>query len=355
MAMSEIMHERKKRVQMEKRQTGFLQYLVFRRVCIEGTMRIKALEETDVVAIRDAFILKYPEAEALCNNAKVKRVFDSFRPFQASSTRQGTEPTLPTLQHTATMHRYVAFDAMQREAKRLLDTLELEEPSNTPLDSEGNDLKTLHSSFVAWCGGYGADIESAAITRVALQRAMEKNRPPNPSSNVKFSSSSFDEPEEQRECSVKYMSKRICNKQKSFERKVFDLLQLHNEKATSRKAASKTAFLAPLEAQQVPSVADMDQSLEALQNDIQAMENALIDAYEKRRKLSPSKAIGRRENRKAVFLGYFILPSGKVRQYSAGIGIREGDYQACRLLLAKHDCQPDLSKKKWLSYTAINK
>jgi len=355
------MSERKeKRGWMKAPQSGFLQHLVFERVWIEGTMRIKKLDEGMVTEIREVFAFKYPEHKELCTAAKVKRVYDSMRPI---IVKLGDETTLVELKYTDVMRRYLSLDAMQRDARQLLVSINQPEPLGSTNVADADDINSrllkLHTSFFDWCMGLGVDIEPANQTRVALEQALEQREVPKPSvaaiavKTLKV----VDEAKAKKDAKDKCMSMYICNKQRSFAKKVSDLLRLHNEHASTRNKKQRSELVvegstAEVIATPMPENDGADVILKGMEKKIRAMESALIEAYEEKRTMESKQPA---QDATTQFLGYFILPNGKVRHYSAGVSNMDGDGDAhlCKVLLAKYGQKPNL-KRKWLTHSVIH-
>jgi len=92
------------------------------------------------------------------------------------------------------------------------------------------------------------------------------------------------------------------------------------------------------------------ESIRELGAEINKAEEHLLDLYEKKRKsgLTPTMPV---HKRKSKFLGFFLVPDGKVKHFSIGLDTEKGDERACQLLLAKHGFAPVRKGKRITHYS----
>ena len=92
----------------------------------------------------------------------------------------------------------------------------------------------------------------------------------------------------------------------------------------------------------------MVDSAQAIDSEIIKIEHTLLEMYQKKHKYG--KPVMRPRDSK--FLGFFLLPNGKVKHFSVGLDGNTGDERHCQLLLAKYGHFPRRMGKNITHYTS---
>jgi len=319
----------KQRHKMHMKHSGFLHNKLLERVWIEGTMRMKPLEDGMVEEVLEAFSARYPEEGTLLTKENIKRIFRKLRP--ARVVDNGETSLVGELIYSEPLKRHVSLFSLQQKARLLLDAL-AEAASDESFVQIANDttrgfgnISDLHATFVDWCSGYGEDILSANTTRLALQSALERLHKIGPVSTDKQS------------VAIKEVSQKIMRKQNSFLRKAKELVRLQDEHTTRQEAVGRNCFNEKgSNATEIQREDTRSEVVKDLQIEIAAMELALRAAYEKQWTLTNQTPRAVSE-KKTKFMAFFLLPNGKVKHFSIGLeNMKDGDQEACMLMMAKH-------------------
>jgi len=344
---------------------GFIHYEILSRIWVEGTLRIKELNEQMITEIVEAFGAMYPHDSDKCFPQKVVRLYNEMRPVRVLQEVNASATSVP-YKISDTVKRHAALFAMQEQATRVLDETNqlLLEPSLETSSPEFAErlavLSNLHHEFEEWCVKYGSDVVTACNTRNALRRALEQmNEAILLNTQIREGEGEVvEEPVTLRSVrgGVKGLADSIYSKQIHFMRKVSKLVDLHTEYAAQRHHESKqnkrhegsVPVISRTGMAPIVSTADSVRELEA---EIGSAEKNLLSLYEKKRKFNMS-VVAPMRNRKAKFLGFFLIPDGKVKHFSFGIDGETGDESVCQLLLAKHGFAPIRKGKRITHYTS---
>jgi len=354
---------------LDKGQVGFLQHEILSRVWIKGTLRMKELSEQIMKEVIDAFCARYPQDSDKCTFTKIKRMFCAMRPSRLS-THEGALPrTSVVFEYKEPVKRHAAFSALQEQAVRTVDrTKQLLSDahfnaSSPELAEHVATLSNLHHEFEEWCAGFGKDLVVATDTRNSLRVALKQM-------NDAIAGSVGKElrDEEEQEEAVKEsvsdvthvrksqtVSFTIYQKQIPFLKKAADIVKLHAEFVkqlhTESKQNDSLVKTTPAEScDELASLVDTADSIRELEKEISSSEKALQALYEKKSKFSMPVMVPMHK-RAPKFLGFFLLPDGKVRHFSVGLDNEKGDESVCNLLRAKHGYAKSRTGKLITHYT----
>jgi len=348
---------RKRPRYLDPGQTGFVQYEILSRIWVEGTYRIKELTDEMVREVVEAFGAMYPQDSDSCFPQKIYRMYNQMRPVRIPQPVNASTTSV-LFEYSEPVKRHAALFALQQQAARALDDANqlLADASMETSSPEFAErlavLSNLHHEFEEWCVKYGSDVITACNTRNALRCVLERM-------NDAISSCTQKEQLELKPVSSnslrasKVVSDSIHNRQVLFMRRASKLVDLHNEQANIRQREKKQNIGRDVCAEEMPireeapiinttrvaPIVNAADSVRELELDISTTEKSLLALYEKKRKFGTS-VMAPMHKRNAKFLGFFVLPDGKMKHISIGLDGETGDKSACQLLLAKHGYVP---------------
>jgi len=169
---------KKHRKRLDPCQTGFLQYEILSRIWIEGTLRIKELDEQIIEEVIDAFRSTYPHDSEKCSTPKIRRLYNEMRPVRFRQDGEAT-PSGVAFAYSEPVKRHAALFALQQQATRVLDEHKqlVAEASLEALPDFAEHLAHLANisrEFEDWCIKHGRDVVAACNTRNALRNALEQ-------------------------------------------------------------------------------------------------------------------------------------------------------------------------------------
>ena len=354
----------RKRTKLLSRQTGFLHYEILSRIWIEGTLKIREMNELMVQEVYVAFCIAYPDETLKCTTKKIRRMYQSMRPYRSLQD----DTSAPTVyEYSEPVKRHVAIFDMQQQAtcflqktNKLLAEAALDASSPEFVEHHVG-LAKLHREFESLCNEYTKDVASINDSRIALQIALEQIK--EAIAPTRLIETTHDDVVEEPGSNARRLAEglrpvvnSLYKKHLLFLKKATQLVRLHTEYMHRRQLEKNkkmsvdvngNAKSVPCDEEAVP-ILNTAEAVQALELDIIKAENVLLSLYEKKHKFG--KHVMRHRNSK--FLGFFLLPDGKVKHFSVGLGSETGDERHCRLLLAKYGHLPRYKGKRITHYTS---
>jgi len=343
-------------------QMGFVHYEILSRIWIEGTLRIRDLNEQMTKEVVAAFSAAYPHECEKVSTQKIRRVFNEMRPVRTPQDVSASTTPL-SFEYSEPVKRHAALFSMQQQATRVLEASKqmlaaevVIEPSSAEFAEHLASLSSLHQEFEDWCTKYGRDVVAATNTRNDLRHAVEQLN------NVSFATSTQrDEDNKEPESSsflrgTKSIAEAISSNNHTFLKRALKLADLHttyiHQLEVERKRIKRHDGSAPAasSSQMTPIISASD-SVRELESEISNTEKTLLALYEKKRKFCLASTVTAHK-RDTKFLAFFLIPDGKMKHFSIGLDCDTGDESLCQLALAKHGYVSMRKGKRIKHYTS---
>jgi hypothetical protein len=141
-----------------------------------------------------------------------------------------------------------------------------------------------------------------------------------------------------------------------YKRKASELVDLHGEYAKQleleRRQNDAVVDSTPhLPCTHLVPLIQTTYNVRDLEKEISDSENALMALYEKKRNFGVPETMSAHQ-RTPKYLGFFLLPEGKIKHVSLGLDEDTGDESFCQLMLAKHGYSQNHKGKRITHFTS---